>query len=58
MAVSSGLYISNDIRDFGGREAPPPSLGGIYRLPIAAEILSDIQIKHKHCQPSYFAIDL
>lgn len=34
------------------------ALDGIYWLPIATEVLSDIQIKHIDCQPFYFAIDL
>lgn len=34
------------------------ALDGIYWLPIATEVLSEIQIKHKDCQPFYFAIDL
>ena len=34
------------------------ALDDIYWLPIAFEVLSDIQIKHKDCQPFYFAIDL
>jgi hypothetical protein len=33
-------------------------LDGIYWFPIAPEVLSDIQIKHKTCQPFYFAVDL
>jgi hypothetical protein len=31
---------------------------GIYWLPIAPEVLSGIQTKHKDCQPFYFAVDL
>ena len=34
------------------------ALEGIYWLPIAPEVLSDIQSKHKDCQPFYFAVDL
>ena len=34
------------------------ALEGIYWLPIAPEVLSGIQTKHKDCQPFYFAVDL
>jgi hypothetical protein len=34
------------------------SVDGIYWLPIETEVLSEIQIKHKDCQPFFFAIDL
>ncbi len=34
------------------------AMDGIYWLPIAKEVLSDIQMKHKDCQPFYVAIDL
>ena len=34
------------------------AIDGIYWLPVAAEVLSDIQINHKDCQPFYFVIDL
>ena len=34
------------------------ALSGIYWIPIAAEVLTDIQREHRECQPLYFAIDL
>ena len=34
------------------------AIDGIYWLPVATEVLSDIQTKHKDCQPFYFVIDL
>ena len=34
------------------------AMDGIYWLPLATEVLSEIQIKHIDCQPFYFAIDL
>jgi len=34
------------------------ALSGIYWMPIAPEILSDIQREHTECQPLYFALDL
>jgi hypothetical protein len=36
----------------------PAEMGGIYWVPIAAEVLTDIQLAHNDCQPFYFAIDL
>ena len=34
------------------------SLEGIYWLPIAPQVLSGTQSKHKDCQPFFFAVDL
>lgn len=33
-------------------------MGGIYWVPIATEVLTEIQHAHSDCQPFYFAIDL
>ena len=33
-------------------------MGGIYWVPLAAEVLTEIQREHADCQPFYFAIDL
>jgi hypothetical protein len=33
-------------------------MGGLYKLPIDPEILTDAQRHHTQCQPYYFAIDL
>ena len=33
-------------------------VGGIYWVPLAVEVLTDIQREHTDCQPFYFAIDL
>jgi hypothetical protein len=33
-------------------------MGGIYWVPVATEMLTDIQIEHVDCQPFHFAIDL
>ncbi|MBF0211284.1 MAG: hypothetical protein HQK68_10410 [Desulfamplus sp.] len=35
-----------------------PSLGSIYWLEIAQEILNPMQISHTDCQPHYFALEL
>jgi hypothetical protein len=36
----------------------PVEMGGIYWVPIAAEVLNEIQRAHTDCQPYYFAIEL
>lgn len=33
-------------------------VGGIYWVPLSAEVLTDIQREHTNCQPFFFAIDL
>ena len=36
----------------------PVEMGGIYWIPISAELLTEIQRAHTDCQPFYFAIEL
>jgi len=36
----------------------PAELGEIYWVPLAAELLTEIQLEHSDCQPFYFAIEL
>ena len=36
----------------------PAEMGGIYWVPLAADVLTDIQLAHTECQPFYFAIEL
>ncbi|MGD9132858.1 MAG: hypothetical protein PVF78_04380 [Desulfobacterales bacterium] len=36
----------------------PVEMGAIYWVPIAADVLTDIQLAHTDCQPFYFAIEL
>ncbi len=36
----------------------PSRVSGIYWIPLDQKNLSEIQIKHKECQPFYFAVDL
>jgi hypothetical protein len=36
----------------------PVEVGGIYWVPLAEEVLTDIQREHTDCQPLFFAIDL
>jgi hypothetical protein len=36
----------------------PAEMGGIYWVPIATDMLTEIQRAHSDCQPFYFAMDL
>jgi hypothetical protein len=36
----------------------PAEMGGIYWVPLVADVLTDIQLAHTECQPFYFAIEL
>jgi hypothetical protein len=36
----------------------PVEMGGIYWIPLAPEMLTEIQRSHTDCQPFYFAIEL
>ena len=36
----------------------PVEMGGIYWIPLPAEVLTEIQRAHTDCQPFYFAIEL
>jgi hypothetical protein len=36
----------------------PAAMGGIFWIPIAADILTDIQSEHTECRPHFFAVDL
>ena len=36
----------------------PAELGDIYWVPLAAEVLTEMQLEHSECQPFYFAIQL
>ena len=36
----------------------PVEMGGIYWIPLAAEVLTEIQRAHTDCQPFYFALEL
>ena len=33
-------------------------MDGIYWIPVAAELLSDIQLQHEECRPHFLALDL
>jgi len=45
------------IKVYLDREFGPPKMGGIYWIPIAGDMLSDVQHAHKQCQPFFFALD-
>ena len=34
------------------------AMDGIYWIPVASEILTDIQLAHADCRPQYIAVDL
>ncbi|UCF93217.1 MAG: hypothetical protein JSW39_03390 [Desulfobacterales bacterium] len=34
------------------------AVSGIYWIPLACEVLTEIQVAHSECQPFYFAIEL
>ena len=36
----------------------PVEMGGIYWVPLATEVLTEVQRAHTNCQPFYFAIEL
>jgi hypothetical protein len=36
----------------------PAEMGGVYWVPLAAEVLTEIQHAHTDCQPFYIAIEL
>ena len=36
----------------------PAEMDGIYWIPVAADMLTDIQSEHTECRPQYFAVDL
>jgi len=36
----------------------PAALGGIYWIPVAAEVLTDTQQEHRECRPHCVAVDL
>ncbi len=36
----------------------PSEMDGIYWIPVAADILTDIQSEHLECRPQYFTVDL
>ena len=48
----------NKIKKYFDETYGSAEMGGIYWVPIAIEVLTEIQHEHTDCQPFYFAIDL
>lgn len=46
------------IKEYLSKTYGAPEMGGIYWVPLATELLSEIQREHAECQPFYFAVDL
>jgi hypothetical protein len=46
------------IRQYLDETYGPAELGGIYWVPLAAKVLTEIQLEHSACQPFYFAIEV
>lgn len=46
------------IKAYLDAEFGPAKMGGIYWIPMATEMLSELQRSHKACQPFFFALDL
>jgi hypothetical protein len=36
----------------------PAAMDGIYWIPVASDLLTDVQIEHPECRPHCFALDL
>jgi hypothetical protein len=48
----------NKIKKYMEKTYGLAEMGGIYWMPIATEVLTEIQHEHSSCQPFYVAIDL
>ena len=48
----------NKIKEYLDETYGAAEMGAIYWVPVAADILTEIQREHSDCQPYYFAIDL
>ena len=48
----------NKIKKYLDETYGSAEMGGIYWVPIATEVLTEIQHEHTDCQPFYFAIEL
>lgn len=46
------------IKAYLDTEFGPAEMGGIYWIPIASEMLSELQRSHNACQPFFFALEL
>jgi hypothetical protein len=48
----------NRIKEYLDETYGAAEMGAIYWVPVAADMLTEIQREHSDCQPYYFAIDL
>ena len=48
----------NKIKKYLDKTYGSAEMGGIYWMPIATEVLTEMQHEHTDCQPFYVAIDL
>jgi len=48
----------NKIKEYLDQTYGAAEMGAIYWVPVAADLLTEIQREHADCQPYYFAIDL
>ena len=46
------------IKAYLDAEFGPAEMGGIYWVPVAQEMLNEVQSAHEPCQPFFFALDL
>ncbi|MBW2440744.1 MAG: hypothetical protein JRH12_09735 [Deltaproteobacteria bacterium] len=46
------------LKKYLDKEFGPAEMDGIYWIPVAAELLADIQRQHAQCRPHYLALDL
>jgi hypothetical protein len=46
------------IRKYLDETYGPAEMGEVYWVPLAAEVLTEIQLEHSDCQPFYFAIQV
>jgi hypothetical protein len=46
------------IKQYLDKQFGPAEIGGVYWVPLTAEVLTEIQQQHVDCQPFYVAIEL
>ncbi len=46
------------LKEYLDKTHGPAELGSIYWVPLATEVLTEVQWQHADCQPFYFAIEL
>lgn len=48
----------NKLKTYLDERYGPPAMNGIYWIPLAADVLTEIQFEHTECRPQCFAVDL